>query len=323
MIASSFRGLQFLYRAGGKGHNMDADGRKRKKNAGYYLLYPLVLLQKGLTALLKHALGDSFSGVTEDDILSMVDAGSESGEIENSNAEIINNVFEFDDISAADVMTHRVNLVAVDEKATLDDIVYLALEEGFSRIPVYKDDIDNIIGIIIVKDLLCLIGKDNAESNFKVDDFIREVAFIPEACSCSDAFKQLKEGKSGMAVVMDEYGGTAGIVTIEDLIESILGSIQDEYDDEDAPIKKIGKEKYEIDGEANPDDVLELFGYELPENHEFDTIAGFVTNLLGYIPEEDMQKSPYADYNDIRFVVISVVDNCIEKIIAYKKDEEK
>ncbi len=296
---------------------MDADGRKRKP--AYYLLYPLILLEKGLGALLKKALGDSFRGPAEDEILSLADAGAESGEIETSSAELISNVFEFNDLKASDVMTHRVNITAVSEEESLDDIVYLALEEGFSRIPVYRESIDDIVGIIIVKDLLCLIGSDDTEK-YTAKDFIREVAYIPESCSCADAFKQLTESKSGMAVVVDEYGGTAGLITVEDLIESVMGNIQDEYDDEEAKIKAIGKEKYEIDGECDPEEVLELFGYELPEDHEYDTIAGFVTDLLGYIPE-DVSKPPHADYKDIRFVVIAVDDNCISRLIAVRNEQ--
>lgn len=297
---------------------MDADGRKRKP--AYYLLYPLVLLEKGLHAMLKKALGDSFISATEDEILSLVDAGVESGELETSSVELINNVFEFGDRRVSDIMTHRVNIAAVDENALLDDIVYLALEEGFSRIPVYRDSIDNIVGIIIVKDLLCLIGNDK-HGQYTAKDFIRTVGYIPESCPCDEAFKQLTESKSGIAVAVDEYGGTAGIITVEDLIESVMGNIQDEYDDEEIKIKNIGKDKYQIDGDCDPEDVLELFGYTLPEDHEYDTIAGFVTDILGYIPENS-EKTPHADYEDVRFVVTEVSDNCISRIIAVRISPE-
>lgn len=298
---------------------MDADGRKRKP--AYYLLYPLVLLEKGLNALLKKALGESYRAATEDEIRSLVDAVAESGEIENSSAEIINNVFEFGDLKVSDIMTHRVNIAAVDENAGVDDIVYLALEEGFSRIPVFRESVDDIVGIIIVKDLLCLIGKNDPEK-YTAKDFIRDVIFLPESCPCDDAFKQLTETKSGIAVAVDEYGGTAGIITTEDLIESVMGNIQDEYDDEEVKIKSIGNEKYQIDGDTDPDDVLELFGYTLPEDHEYDTIAGLVTDLLGYIPE-DTEKPPHADYEDVRFVVTEVSDNCISRIIAVRLKPEE
>lgn len=294
---------------------MDADGRKRKP--AYYLLYPLILLEKGLDLLLRKTLGDSFKPATEDEILSLMDAGAENGEIEASSVELINNVFEFGDLKISDVMTHRVNISAVEESATTDDIVYLALEEGFSRIPVYSESIDDIVGIILVKDLLCLIGKDDPEK-YTAKDFIREVIYIPESCPCDDAFKQLTESKSGMAVAVDEYGGTAGLVTVEDLIESVMGNIQDEYDDEEINIKALGRGKYQVDGECDPEEVLELFGYELPEDHDYDTIAGFVTDLLGYIPES-ADKNPHADYEDIRFVVTEVSDNCISKLIVFKE----
>jgi putative hemolysin len=129
--------------------------------------------------------------------------------------------------------------------------------------------------------------------------------------------------------VVDEYGGTAGIVTMEDLIEEVMGSIEDEYDEEEKQIEKIGEDKYKIDGETDPEEVLELFGYELPDDHEYETMAGFVTDLLGFIPEQnnsegDENKTPYADYEDIRFVVREIDDNRIGKIIAFRmKENEK
>lgn len=296
---------------------MESDGRKHKRRAAEILLFPLVMLNKGLTFLLKKAIGEGYGvEVTEDDILSMVDAGNENGVIEDASVEMINNVFEYNDLCAADVMTHRVNITAIDVNSELDDIIYIALEMGFSRLPVYEETIDKIIGIIIVKDLLCLIGKENLE-DFCLKDFIRDVIYIPENCTCSNAFKFMTNSKTGMAVVVDEYGGTAGIVTLEDIIESVMGNIQDEYDSESADIRKIGNEKYEINGEADPEEVLELFGYELPEEHEYETISGFVVDLLGYLPE-DVMNPPHADYKDVRFVITEVMDNCIEKIIAFR-----
>lgn len=299
---------------------MDTDARKENKTAKI-LLYPLILLNKGLNALLRKAVGDSYGeSVTEDDIMSMIDAGNEDGTIEDESAEMISNIFEFNDLCASDVMTHRVNIVAVDINESLDNLIYLALDEGFSRLPVFEGDIDKIIGIIIVKDLLCLVGEKNLD-NFSLRDFIREGVFIPESCPCNDTFKLLTSQKTGMAIVVDEYGGTAGIVTLEDLIEAVMGNIQDEYDDEDALVKKIGKDKYEINGEADPDEVMELFGLSLPDEHEYDTISGFVINLLGYLPE-NVENPPHVDYENVRFVVVEVCDNCIERLIAFRNEEK-
>lgn len=299
---------------------MDADGRKRKTTVGEVLLFPLILLNKGLEALLGAALGNKFGKVSEDDILSMVDAGNENGTIEDTSVEMINNIFEFNDLTASDVMTHRVNIEGVDVSESLDNLIYLALDKGFSRIPIFDGTIDRILGIILVKDLLCLVGKSDL-NGFSVRDFLREVVFIPESCSCADTFKYLTNLKSGLAVVVDEYGGTAGIVTLEDLIESVMGNIQDEYDEEDTLIKKIGNEKYEIDGEADPDDVLELFGYSLPEEHEYDTIAGLVTDLIGHIPEQG-EENAHVDYNDICFIVSEIGDNRINRLVAVRKEDK-
>ena len=305
---------------------MESDGRKRKIKPAEVLLFPLVLLNKGLTFILKKAIGENYGEeVTEDDIMSMVDAGTESGTIEDDQATLISNVFEYNDLRADDVMTHRVNITAIDENSSLDDIIYLALDKGFSRIPVFEKSIDKIIGVIIVKDLLCLIGDDDLDS-FDLKEFIRETVYVPESCTCSDAFKIMTAAKSGMAVVVDEYGGTAGIVTLEDIIESVMGNIQDEYDSESAEIKKLGADKYEISGEADPDEVLELFGYSLPEDHDYETISGFVIDQLEYLPEElpeDSDKKPHVDYKDLRFVILSVNDNRIERMIVFRNSNEQ
>lgn len=302
---------------------MESDARKPSK-VTKALLYPFILLNKGLDKMLSKALGEGYYGkdnVTQDNIMSMVDAGNEYGSLEDESAQMINNVFEFGDMVASDVMTHRTNIVGVEIDSPLEDIVYIALEKGFSRIPIYKENIDAIIGIVIVKDLLCLVGNENKD-NLKIKDFLREVVYIPESCSCSDAFKFLTNLKTGMGVVVDEYGGTAGIITLEDIIESIMGDIEDEYDEEVELIIPRNGGAYEVNGEADPEEVLELFGYELEENHEYDTIAGFVTDLLGYIPEEEGEH-PKVRYKDIMFKVKSVENNCIEQIIVRPCKEEE
>ena len=304
---------------------MDTDSTPNtteQHKARRFLLGWLVALNKGISKLLRRALGVNYMVVTEDEVLSMVDAlaktpdgGGDDSVIEETSAQMINNIFEFNDLSAADVMTHRTAISGVDISVSLDDLIYLALDKGFSRIPVYEGSIDKIIGIIIVKDLLCLVGSQNT-SDFNVRDFIRDVIFIPEACSCSDTFRSLTELKSGMAVVVDEYGGTAGIVTLEDIIEAVMGNIQDEYDDEKQQIVRIGDEQYDIDGEADPEEVLELFGVKLPEEHEYETIAGFVTDKLGYIPEGDEIVPPSVVYEGIKLVALQIEDRCIVKIRA-------
>lgn len=315
---------------------MDADSRStnsteisekpKKHKVRRFLLGWLIALNKGITKLLKKALGNDYMDVTEDEVLDMVDAlaktPNDEGDdsvIEEVSAQMITNIFEFNDLTAQDVMTHRTNIVGVERNVSLDDIIYLALDMGFSRIPVYEGNIDKIVGIIIVKDLLCLVGEKEL-STFNVEDFLRDVIFIPEACPCSDTFRSLTSLKSGMAVVVDEYGGTAGIVTLEDIIEAIMGNIQDEYDDEKSQIVEIGDGQYDIDGETDPEEVFRLFGQELPEEHEYETIAGFITDKLGYIPEGDDIVPPSVDYEGIHLVVLHIEDRCIIKVRASRTE---
>lgn len=288
------------------------------------MLAPLIWINKGLSALLKKALGANYADVSEEEVRDLVDAlakDEDEDSIEEQSAEMINNIFEFNDLTAADVMTHRTNIVGVDiNTIMLDDLIYLALDMGFSRIPVYEDTIDRIIGIVIVKDLLCLIGKDNT---FSIRDFIRDVSFIPESQTCPDIFKTLTSLRSGMAVVVDEYGGTAGIVTLEDIIEAVMGNIQDEYDDEHQQITRIGNEVYDVDGEADPEDVFELFGVKLPEDHEYQTISGFITDKLGYIPESVGVKPPVIEYENVKLVVLQIEDRSIVKVRAIRDHKPK
>ena len=315
---------------------MDADSRSTNANeqndkpksrrVRRFLLGWLIALNNGVTKFLKWALGNDYRDFTEDEVLDMVDAmaktPSEEGDdsvIEEASAQMINNIFEFNDLTAQDVMTHRTNIVGVERNVSLDEIIYLALDMGFSRIPVYEGSIDRIIGIIIVKDLLCLVGEKEL-SSFSINDFLRDVIFIPEACPCSDTFQSLTSLKSGMAVVVDEYGGTAGIVTLEDIIEAVMGNIQDEYDDEKSEIVKIGEDQYDAIGEADPEEVLGLFGVELPEEHEYETIAGFITDKLGYIPEGDEIVPPSVDYEGVHLVALHIEDRCIIKVRASKAE---
>ncbi len=317
---------------------MDADSRStntneqnekpKRRKIRRFLLGWLIALNDGTTKFLKWALGNDYRDFTEDEVLDMVDAmaktpGEEGDDnvIEEASAQMINNIFEFNDLTAEDVMTHRTNIVGVEKNVSLDDIIYLALDMGFSRIPVYEGSIDKIIGIIIVKDLLCLVGEKDL-STFNINDFLRDVIFIPEACPCSDTFQSLTSLKSGMAVVVDEYGGTAGIVTLEDIIEAVMGNIQDEYDDEKTEIVKIGEEQYDVIGEADPEEVLRLFGVELPEEHEYETIAGFITDKLGYIPEGDEIVPPSVDYEGVHLVALHIEDRCIIKVRVSKAEPD-
>ena len=247
--------------------------------------------------------------VTEEEIRMMVDVGGEKGVIEDVQKEMINNIFEFDDLDAGDIMTHRTDMVAVEVGDDLSEVVDTAVSEGYSRIPVYEDDQDNIIGIVYVKDLLAYVGKKMPAKSLR--DIMRTPMYVPESKICGDLFKEMTEKRTQMAVVVDEYGGTAGIVTLEDIVEAIVGNIQDEYDDGDEEISKINETTFTIDGMTNLEEVAELTGTELPEG-SYDTVAGFIIKELGLLPEEG--KTYEVNYKNLKLTVLSVDERRIDKV---------
>ncbi len=247
--------------------------------------------------------------VTEEEIRMMVDVGGEKGVIEDVQKEMINNIFEFDDLDAGDTMTHRTDMVAVEVNDSLEDVIRVSVEDGYSRIPVYEDDQDNIIGIVYIKDLLAYVGKKLPNKTLR--DIMRKPMYVPESKVCGDLFKEMTEKRTQMAVVVDEYGGTAGIVTLEDIVEAIVGNIQDEYDDEDEEISKINETTFTIDGVTNLEEVEEITGVQIPEG-SYDTLAGFLIKELGFLPEEG--ETYEVNYENLKFTVLSVEDRRIEKV---------
>ncbi|MGN0630041.1 MAG: hemolysin family protein [Ruminococcus sp.] len=289
------------------------------------ILMPFHALVRGIDFILGGGRNaDEESQVTEEDFLMMVDAGNETGLIEESQREMINNIIDFDDVTITNVMTHRTELVAVDVETKISDVVYLAINEGYSRMPVYEGNIDNIVGVLMVKDLLGLIGAEDI-SNFGVRHFMRPALFVPETAKCKYVLEDMLKDKAQMAVAVDEYGGTAGIVTMEDLLEEIVGSIRDEYDDEEIEVCDLGAGVYTIEGNASPEETLERLGIELPEGEEieFDTMSAWLVELLGRIPDEDEKAE--AVYGNVKFTVLLAEGNWISKIKAevLKKTEQE
>lgn len=285
-----------------------------------YLFYPLTALilhtANGISRLFGCKNPGAEDILTEEDIRSMVEAGSENGIIEQEEQEMINNIFDFDDKTASDLMTHRTDVIAVDIHTKISDIVYFAINEGFSRIPVYEGDIDNIKGIIYVKDLLCLVGCKSSE-DFQIKDFIRKAIFVPEAKKCVDLFQMFKARKEHIAVVVDDYGGTSGIISMEDLLEAIVGNIQDEYDHEPEELTPIDQNICLLSGTASLEDVGKFFGVDFSADDDTDTIGGLVIDTLERIPEEHETVS--VEIEGVVFTVLQTNDQRVEKIRAVKK----
>ena len=288
----------------------------------YWTFSPFWFVIKGITRLVGRLFGadpdETDESVTKEEIRMLVDAGNEMGFIEESQKEMINNIFEFDDTTAGEVMTHRTEIVGVEKDAKISEVVYLAINEGFSRLPVYEKDMDNIIGLIYVKDLLCLVGCNSSE-DFKVSDFVRPVMYVPETVKCRALFAEFKKQKAHLAVVVDEYGGTAGIVSMEDMLESIVGEIEDEYDQpEEEEIQKINEDDYLLEGTVELDDVRELTGLDFSdeEDEDLDTLGGFLIHRLGRIPEKD--EKPEIVYGGWSFKVDSMDERRIDKVKVHR-----
>lgn len=254
---------------------------------------------------------------TEEEILSLVEEGQEKGFIEDDTKNIIENVFDFDDTVASEIMTHRRDMVAIEDTDPLDKVVSIAVESGYSRIPVYHDDIDSIVGVLYVKDLLKYVGCD-VPKNFKISDIARQVLFVPRTKDCRSLFEQMNKEKTQIAIVVDEYGGTEGLITLEDLIEDILGNIQDEYDNEEEEIKQLSDKKFTVDGSTSIEDIEELIDKDISDD-DCDTIAGFMLTQLGRVPDKD--ECPAIEHEGFKFTATKVEDRRIEEILIEKIDQ--
>lgn len=249
--------------------------------------------------------------ITEEEIRMMINVGEENGVLNETEKEMIDGIFEFDNTLAKKVMTPRTNVFSIDLNAPIDEIVDEVLEEQYSRIPVFEDTRDNILGILYMKDLFTEILKKD-KNKIKIKELLRPVYFVPETKNIDILFRELQKSKNHMAVLVDEYGSFSGIVTIEDLIEEVMGNIFDEHDEDmeyDEQIQKIDNNTYLVHGLMSISEVNERLNLKLSEEY-FDTIGGFVIDLIGSIPEEG--EECVVEYEDIIFKVEKVVDRRIE-----------
>lgn len=247
--------------------------------------------------------------ITEEELKTMVGVSEEEGVLEDVEKEMIFNVFDFADLQVKDVMVQRVDVTAVEVNDSYEDLLKIIKEDQYSRIPVYDDTIDDIVGILNVKDLI--IEGDKGK-DFKVTEYMREPLYTFEFKKITELFNEMKKTRNHMAVVLDEYGGTVGIVTIEDLVEEIVGDIQDEYDKERDMIEVIKEDEYVVEGSARLDDVSDLIGVNM-ESEEFDSVGGLIIGALGRIPEENEE----VVIDRIKFVVEEVEKNRIMKVRIY------
>ena len=272
---------------------------------------PIVWIFNLLTGIIFKIMGIDNDGVkpfiTEEELKAMVNVSHEEGVLEMEEREIINNVFQFGDMQAKEAMIQRLDMVAIDIEDSYDEIIELFKSEKLSRLPVYQESIDDIVGILNIKDIIFL--SDEEIENFDIKDYVREAFFTYEFKKITQLLEEMKKEKTQMAIVVDEYGGTAGLLTIEDLVEVIVGDIDDEYDEEEEEIVKINDNEYLVEGSTKISDVNEQLGINL-ESEEFDSIGGYIIGYLKRIPEEN----EIIEVEDVKFKVESIDKNRINKI---------
>ena len=272
---------------------------------------PIVWVFNLLTGIIFKIMGIDNDGVkpfiTEEELKAMVNVSHEEGVLEMEEREIINNVFQFGDMQEKEAMIQRLDMVAIDIEDSYDEIIELFKSEKLSRLPVYQESIDDIVGILNIKDIIFL--SDEEIENFDIKDYVREAFFTYEFKKITQLLEEMKKEKTQMAIVVDEYGGTAGLLTIEDLVEVIVGDIDDEYDEEEEEIVKINDNEYLVEGSTKISDVNEQLGINL-ESEEFDSIGGFIIGYLKRIPEEN----EIIEVEDVKFKVESIDKNRINKI---------
>lgn len=277
------------------------------------LLSPLVSLMIALSKLLASAFGSSglVNVLTEEEIVTMIETSEKEGAIENDEKEMIVSVLEFGDLLVREVMIPRIDIVALEVDTPLDKALQMLINSGHSRIPVYEDTIDNIKGLLYAKDLLNLWGKTPRP----LKDIMRKANFVPESKQADVLLHELKRDRIHMVIVVDEYGGTAGLITLEDLIEEIIGDIQDEYDiHEEAEFVQEGPDTFTVDAGITLTDFNDLLNVELSKE-DSDTLGGFIFTELGHVPEP----GETLDYQNLSFTITSLDGRRIRKVSVIRK----
>ncbi|MBE5847591.1 MAG: HlyC/CorC family transporter [Lachnospiraceae bacterium] len=290
------------------------------------ILYPICALISVTADLFGRLFGMKTpyeeADVTEDEIISMVNEGHEQGVLQASEAEMITNIFELGDKEAQDIMTHRTNIIDIDGNTTLSDAIVFMLEENKSRYPVYEDDIDHIIGILHFKDAIRMAKNKPAYENKPIKSIkglLMEAKFIPETRNINALFKNMQSMKVQMVVVIDEYGQTAGLVAMEDILEEIVGNILDEHDEDEAHIRVKNEKEYIIEGLTPIEDVEELLGISLKED-AFETLNGFMISKMEHIPEDKEKFETEAE--GYRFRILKAQNKMVQSVLVTKLEEE-
>ncbi|MCD8039336.1 MAG: hemolysin family protein [Lachnospiraceae bacterium] len=292
------------------------------RTALYPLTWIVAVSANAFLRLLGFRSMDEQNEVTEEEIISMVNEGHEMGVLEAGEVEMITNIFEFGDKEASDIMTHRNNITAIDSQLPFKEALNFMLKESNSRYPVYEENLDHIVGVLYLKDAMRIHTSDESlnQAVGSIEGLIREAVFVPETKNIDDLFRSMQSEKNQMVIVMDEYGQTSGLVTMEDILEEIVGNIMDEYDPEENHIEEKGENEYVIEGVTRLEDLEERFGMKFGDT-EFETLNGFLISKLDRIPDEGDETEIEA--GGFRFKIVKVEKNVIQSVLVTKVEEEE
>ena len=279
------------------------------------VMKPMTVIASGIVFIMlkisRQRIEVDYNEYSEEDIVSMLEAGQEKGELKEEGKKMITGVFAFDDLLAYEVMTPRTEVFAIDINDPSEEYVDTLMELRYSRIPVYEDDSDNIIGILYIKDYL-IQARTAGFDNVDIRSILRKPYFVPDTKNIDTLFFEMQKAKQHIAILIDEYGGFSGIVTMEDIIEEVMGDIDDEYDEVDPVIEKISSDTYRLEGSMDLDDIDEELAIDL-ESDSSETIGGFLIDILGEIPDDDDIDKEII-YDRYIFTINSIKDRRIEGI---------
>jgi CBS domain containing-hemolysin-like protein len=279
----------------------------------FYLVFkPFIFVLNGFANVILRLLGINTANAHEaihssEELQYLLDQGKESGALDKAEHELIKNVFDFNERVVKNIMVPRTKISAIDITSTPEEVLNTIIAEGYSRVPVYDDTIDRIIGIVHAKDILSLVVR---KESFNLQDILRKPLFVPESKKINDLMAELKLKRIQIAIVLDEFGGTAGMVTLEDIVEELVGEIQDEYDEEKPIVEKVSETEFIVTASATVYDVNEFLPHDLPEDEDYDTIVGLVSEIFEKIPEVGETK----EFNGYNFTILKKVGQNIEAV---------
>lgn len=279
-----------------------------------FIVYPIVLVLDKFPTLLSGLLATRVKNhlLSKEELKTLIEVSEEKGALEEDEREMIHSIFEFSKTTAKEIMVPRIDMVCAEQSISLNDLIDVIKTKGHTRIPLYEESVDHILGIIHAKELLPFINNDMQKIDLA--SLARPALFVPESKSIDELFKDFQVEKQHMAIVVDEYGGTAGLITMEDVIEEIVGEIQDEYDREKPLIQKIDEDQFLVDAKIDLDELNEELGMNLPVDRSYESLGGLIFNLIGSVP----QKKQEIEYGVYKFIVEKIERNRIGEVLIIK-----